>query len=333
MAEWLYEAGIGENRAALVEGGRILEMEIERDDAAGPRVGAILPARLARKADASGRGLAMLAGGATAYLIPVPAGLTEGASLTVEVIREELREGAETKPLRVRPAPPNAAPADGPDLFRRIETSGLRVHRLGSGCDLLEDHGWTEALEEAASGLVTARDVLLRISPTPAMTLIDVDGAASAAEVAIAGARAAGEAIRRFGITGSIGIDLPTLTGKADRQAAAAALDSALPQPFERTAVNGFGFLQLVRRRERASLIEQLMADPLGATALALLRRGERARGHGDLVLHAHPNVIERIAARPDWIEMLARRVGASVALRADKGLAISAGHASRATP
>jgi len=333
LAEWLYEAGIGENRAALVEGGRILEMAIERDDAAGPRVGAIVHARLVRKADASGRGLALLAGGVTAQLIPVPADVTEGGALTVEVIREELREGTEAKLLRVRPAPPDAVPTDGPDLLRRIEASGVRVHRLGSGCDLLEDHGWSEALEEAASGLVASPDVLLRISPTPAMTLIDVDGAASAVEVAIAGARAAGEVIRRFGITGSIGIDLPTLTGKADRQAAAAALDGALPQPFERTAVNGFGFLQLVRRRERASLIEQLIADPPGAAALALLRRGERARGHGELVLHAHPNVIARIAPRPDWIEMLARRVGASVALRADERLAISAGHASRSTP
>jgi len=333
LAEWLYEAGIGENRAALVEGGRILEMAIERADAAGPRVGAVLQARLLRKADASGRGLALLVGGVSAQLIPVPGDVTEGGALTVEVIRESLREGTETKPLRVRPAPPDAVPTDGPDLLRRIETTGLRVHRLGSGCDLLEDHGWSEALEEAASGLVASSDVLLRISPTPAMTLIDVDGAASAVEVAIAGARAAGEVIRRFGITGSIGIDLPTLIGKADRQAAAAALDSALPQPFERTAVNGFGFLQLVRRRERASLIEQLMADSPGAAALALLRHGERARGHGELVLHAHPNVIERLATRPDWIEMLARRVGASVALRADERLAISAGHASRATP
>ena len=224
MAEWLYEAGIGENRAALVEGGRIREMAIERDDAAGPRVGAIVQARLVHKADASGRGLALLAGGVTAQLIPVPADVTEGGALTVEVIREELREGTEAKLLRVRPAPPDAVPTDGPDLLRRIEASGVRVHRLGSGCDLLEDHGWSEALEEAASGLVASPDVLLRISPTPAMTLIDVDGAASAVEVAIAGARAAGEVIRRFGITGSIGIDLPTLTGKADRQAAAAAL-------------------------------------------------------------------------------------------------------------
>ena len=331
MAEWLFEAGLGENRAALVEGGRILEMAIERDDEAGPRAGAILPARLTRKADASGRGLATLDGGIVAQLTPVPAGLTEGAPLLVEIIREALREGAEIKPLRARAAPAGAAPKEGPNLRTRIAATGLPVRMPGAGSDSLEEHGWSEALEQAASGIVATPDVLLRIAVTPAMTLIDVDGAGSAADVAIAGARAAGDAIRRFGISGSIGIDLPTLQGKEDRQAAAAALDAVLPQPFERTAVNGFGFLQIVRRRERASLIEILQADPVQAAALALLRQAERASGHGALALHAAPAVIARIEARPDWIEALARGLGVTVGLQPDAGLAISAGHASRA--
>jgi Ribonuclease G/E len=331
LAEWFFEAGIGENRAALVEGGRILEMAIERDDETGPRVGAILSARLTRKADASGRGLAMLDGGIPAQIVPVPAGLTEGASLLVEVIRDFLREGPETKPLRVRAAPVGGVPKEGPDLCARIAATGLPVRMLSPDSGLLEDHGWSEALEEAASGIVITPDILLRIALTPAMTFIDVDGTGSAADVAITGARAAGDAIRRFGISGSIGVDLPTLAGKSDRQAAAVALDAVLPQPFERTAVNGFGFLQIIRRRERASLIETLQADPVRAAALALLRRAERAQGHGALNLHAAPAVIARIEARPDWLEALARRVGVTVGLQPDAGLAISAGHASRA--
>ena len=115
------------------------------------------------------------------------------------------------------------------------------------------------------------------MSLTPAMTLFDVDGSLPPAELAVAGAAAAARAIRRLGIGGSIGIDLPTLPARADRQAAAAALDAVLPQPFERTAVNGFGFLQIVRRRERPSLPELVQGDPVGAAARALLRRA-RAR-------------------------------------------------------
>jgi hypothetical protein len=333
LAEWLFEAGIGENRAALVEGGRILEMAIERDDAPCPRAGAILPARLTRKADASGRGLVTFESGTVAQLVPVPAGLTEGAALMVELIREALREGAETKAPRVRAAPPDATPAEGPGLQARITATGRPVRTLGAGPDLLEEHGWSEALEQAATGVVATPEVLLRIAVTPAMTLIDVDGVGTAIDVAIAGARAAGEAIRRFGIAGSIGIDLPTLQGKAERQTAAAALDAALPQPFERTAVNGFGFLQLVRRRVRASLIEQVQADPARSAVMALLRSAEHAQGRGELRLHANPALIASIAAHPDWIETLARRLGVGVALRPDEGLAISAAHASRAYP
>src|SRR6185436_2702885 len=92
------------------------------------------------------------------------------------------------------------------------------------------------------------------------------------AALAAAGAEAAGRTIRRLGLGGSIGIDLPTLAAKDGRRAAAAALDRVLPQPFERTAVNGFGFLQVVRRRERASLPELIQSDPAGAAARALLR-------------------------------------------------------------
>ena len=330
MAEWLYEAGIGENRAALVDGGRIVEMLVERDDAATPRVGAICRAKLTRKADGSGRGLVMLDDGSQAQLRPVPSGLTEGASLMVEVIREALREGVETKPPRVRAATSDTA-TEGPDLRARLAASGLPVRTPGAGPDLLETHGWSEALEEAASGIVATPQILLRIALTPAMTLIDVDGAGAPADVALAGARASGEAIRRFGIAGSIGIDLPTVADKAGRQAAAAALDEVLPQPFERTAVNGFGFLQIVRRRARASLIETLQADPVLAAALALLRRAERTPGHGGLTLLANPAVTARLEARPDWIDTLARALGASVGLRSDQALAISAGHASRA--
>ena len=162
---------------------------------------------------------------------------------------------------------------------------------------------------------------------TPAMTLFDFYGALAPAALAAAGAQAAGRAIRRLGIGGSIGIDLPTLAARADRQAAAAALDAVLPQPFERTAVNGFGFLQIVRRRERPSLAELVQTDPVGAAARALLRRAERSAGAGRRMLHAAPAVVERLRDKPEWLDILERRLGAPVGLQAEAGLAISAGH------
>jgi len=326
LAEWLYEAGIGECRAALVDAGTILQAAIELDDGA-PRAGAVLSARLGIPMPPAGA-RARLESGGEAIVDRVPPGLSEGAALLVEVIREAIPEAGATKLARVRVAAPGVAEAAGPSLTDRIAASGIRVRAVPrAGPDLLEAAGWSELLEEATGGTIAFAGGRLRLSITPAMTLFDVDGTLPPAQLAIAGAAAAGRAIRRFDIGGSIGIDLPTVAGRAERQAAAAALDEVLPQPFERTAVNGFGFLQIVRRRTRASLPELLRADPAGAAARALLRRAERSTGAGTRTLAASPQVMERIAARADWIARLEAALGARIGLRTEPSLPISAGH------
>jgi hypothetical protein len=204
----------------------------------------------------------------------------------------------------------------------------LPVAKLGAfGEDLLEAAGWSALIEEAQTGEIPFEGGGLRMSLTPAMTLFDVDGALTPRQLAIAGAAAAARAIRRLGIAGSIGVDLPTLPLREDRQAAAAALDAALPMPFERTAVNGFGFLQIVRKRSRASLPELVQGDPVGAAARLLLRRAERSPGSGERTILAAPAVIARIEQNPEWLQALVRRTGAAHLLRAEPGLAISAGH------
>lgn len=325
MAEWLFEAGIGEDRAALVENGTILEARIDRHDGR-IREGAIFPARLIRRADTTGRGEVELDGGTMAWLDPVPRELTEGASLLVEVVRESLPDWGGAKPPKVRAA---LEPRPAPDLLDRLRATGMPVRIIRAHePDALEEAGWSELMEEAATGIAAFPGGLLRTALTPAMTLIDVDGTLGAAELAKAGAAAAGRAVRRLDIGGSIGIDLPTTPDKAARQAAAAALDAALPQSFERTAVNGFGFLQIVRRRTRASLPELIQSDPATAAALALLRRAERTLVGGAATLVSAPAVIRMLEAEPDWTAELARRTGAAIGLRAEPALPMSAGYA-----
>jgi len=309
LAEWLYEEGIGENRAILVEGGAIVEAAIE---VPGLRAGAIVPARLITIA-----GAAMLDDGGEAVVSPLPSGLTEGAAFRAEVLREAIPERGRPKPPRVRATELPLRP--GASLRER---TGNPSPLACQGPDRFEEAGWSELLEQASGGEIGFEGGALRMSLTPAMTLFDVDGSLPPAALAEAGAAAAARAILRFGITGSIGIDLPTLP-RDRRQAAAAIVDAILPQPFERTAVNGFGLLQIVRRRERASLPELIQADPTGAAARALLRSAERHVG--PVTLLAAPAVIARIGQ--DWLDALERRVGGSVGLRAVPGLAISAGH------
>jgi hypothetical protein len=59
--------------------------------------------------------------------------------------------------------------------------------------------------------------------------------------------------------------------------------------PFERTAMNGFGFLQIVRPRRHSSLLE-LASDRPAFEARALLRRASREVGAIGHV--AHPSLI-----------------------------------------
>jgi hypothetical protein len=320
LAEWLYEAGIGEVRAALVADGRIVEARIERDSE-GPRVGAVLTARLTEPGtvllDAPGEPAATLAGSS---------GLPLGTRLTVEVVRMALRERGRDKPARVRVT--DAEPAEGPDLRARIAATGLPVVDLPAhGSDRLEEAGWSDLADHVRTGRWPFAGGALWVDTTPAMTLIDIDGEGDALALAKAGGAAAVDVIRCCGIGGSIGIDFPSLPGRAGRQAVDALIDALLPPPFERTAVNGFGLMQIIRRRERPSLIEQLRYDAAAADAAQLLRQAERAVGTGVLQLTARPAVVDHIRARPHWIAALQRRTGRPVEVVAD-AQAKGVGHA-----
>lgn len=312
MPDWLIERGIGETRAVLIEQSAIAEARIMLDGAL--RAGTVLEARLRQ----TGIPAIAFADGVE-YLLPAGApGVTQGAALRIAVTREAV-PGAEPwkRPLaRVTDAPESIAPP----------LAGRDALFPSPGENALSVAGWDDLIEQARSGMVEFPGGALRISPTPAMTLIDVDGTLPPADLAVAGAAAAAKAIRRLDIGGSIGIDLPTVAGKAPRQAAAAAIDTQLPQPFERTAVNGFGFVQIVRPRLRPSLLD-MWSDRAGAEARALLRRAA-VSGSGPRRLAAHPAVIAVLERHPDWLEALARQLGGAIGLRGDPALPMSAGHA-----
>ncbi|MBM3929220.1 MAG: ribonuclease [Sphingomonadales bacterium] len=317
MPEWFIEQGIGETRAALVEGDAILEARIFPE---GELIaGTILRARLIARMPERGQGIVAWADG-EALIAPLPAGVTQGAETLVEITRPAISEPDKSKRARARPARSDAREGDA---AADLPTGTILRH---TDTDRLEAAGWSELLEEAATGRARFPGGALDIALTPAMTLIDIDGTLSPAALSVVGASAAARAIRRLDLTGSIGIDLPG-TDKAARTAAADAIDNILPQPFERTAVNGFGFVQIVRPRRRRSLAEIYAMDGALAHARALLRRAERSPGIGERALIAHPAVIAEIESHPAWLAELARRTGTAIALRADTALAISAGH------
>jgi ribonuclease G len=313
------ERGIGETRAALVDRGEIVEARIELDHAVP--AGSIVSAKLV-SAGTSGRNAVARDEAGTEYLLPRGAvGVTEGAALSVEVTREAF-PGTEPwkRPLaRVSDQGPRS-------LAPLTERLGAREVTLSSARDDLGAAGWNELIEQARTGVVEFACGKLQVSPTPAMTLIDVDGYVPPDELAVAGSVEAAKAILRLDIGGSIGVDLPTSSGKSARLSAGAAIDRHLPQPFERTAVNGFGFVQIVRPRSRASLVE-LALDRAQFESRALLRRAAMESA-GPKRIVAHPAVIAILAGKADWLGQLARQVGGSVSLRADAAVPMSGGYA-----
>jgi len=318
LPEWLIERGIGEIRAALIEGGKILEARIHLDGVTP--AGSVVAARLT-DAGTNNRNAVATDENGSEYLMPRGApGMTEGATLNIEVTREAIPGSEPWKRPLARLTDKHAEQAPLPEG---------KILTLPAPVDALADAGWDEIIEEARSCTVRFAGGELRLSPTPAMTLIDVDGHLPPEELVISGASEAARAIRRLDIGGSIGIDLPTVGSKHARQEAAAAIDAVLPQPFERTAVNGFGFVQIVCPRRRASLLE-LASDRTAFEARALLRRaGFEAGGAKRLV--AHPGVIAALQRHPPWVDALARQLGGGVELRADASLPMSGGYAEKA--
>jgi hypothetical protein len=174
---------------------------------------------------------------------------------------------------------------------------------------------------DACSGEAVFPGGALTITPTPAMTMVDIDGTIPPAALALAAVEPLAHMLARLDLAGSIGIDFPTLTDKNDRKQVDGALERALGDwPHERTAMNGFGFVQLVARLTRPSLLHLCSREPARAAALFLLRQAEQVEEPGALLLTCHPAVEK--ALKPDWLAELARRTGREVRIAADPALA-----------
>lgn len=332
MAEWLVEEGIGETRAILVERGAIRAARVEWDTAL--RAGLVAPARVVSRRKGSKRGTVQFDDGAEALADLLPSEATEGTCLTFRVTRAAIAERGRTKLAQVRPAP-DEAPRPAPTLAEMLAATGAKVSSQ-TACDhRFDEAGWAELVEEALWGEIAFPGGSLTASPTPAMTLIDIDGDDAPRALALAAVPAVANALQRLDLGGSVGIDFPTLAERKDRQAVDTALGealAALPGGWrgERTAMNGFGFVQLVSRLERPSLVHLYSRKP-SAAARILMRRAERVTEPGALLLTAHPVVRRQV--RAEWEAELSRRTGRGIVWREDMGLALTAAFAQAIAP
>ncbi len=308
MAEWLIEEGIGETRALLVEGEQVLAVRLiwPGDIAAGTPCSG----RLIAKLKGTRRGMALLDDGTETLVDHLTPTATEGQTLDLVITRAPLAQRGRLKRAQARIAGTEAPIPSFPE--------GRTVRQFPSG-------SWEDVWHAASAGSLDFSGGEIIASTTPAMTLIDIDGVGSPRDVALAAVPAIGQALRWFDIGGNIGIDFPTITDKQARKAVDAALEAELADwPHERTAMNGFGFVQLVARLEGPSLLHRFATSRVGMCARMALRVGERAEGHGPVLeLRIHPALKAKL--KDEWLTELARRTGKQVRITTDPGLALEA--------
>lgn len=311
---WLVEEGIGEHRALQVGRDRAIAARIEWPGKLA--AGLVEDARLVQFDPKARRGLAKFANGEEVLVDRLPAARCEGSAIRLEVTRAALAESGRLKRAQARPTTADARPA--PSLAEAL--SARVVARFPAGL-------WEDVWTDAWTGEIGFPGGALLFAPTPAMTVVDVDGSAPPAQLARDAVGPLAAALRRLDMGGSIAVDFPSLADKAQRREVDRLLGEALDGwPHERTAMNGFGLVQLVARLKRPSLLHRLALSRAGAAARMLLRRGEQIAEPGALLLTAHPEVTAKL--RDDWLAELARRTGREVRLVSDAGLALDGGFA-----
>ncbi|MDN3645885.1 ribonuclease [Pontixanthobacter aestiaquae] len=319
MAEWLIEEGIGEHRALLIDEGQVIAARIDWPGSAG--IGLIEDAILTSRTKASTRGTARLATGEEVLVSKLSAAAQEGGPIRIEITRSQMGEKSRVKRAQGRPTVQALQPPLS--LAEAIVTRGEKakvVRKLPVG-------HWDEIWDDAWTGICDFAGGSLHFSPAPAMVLVDIDGRGSPRELALAATEPIAKAIRRFDLGGSIGIDFPTLAVKADRKAVDEALTAALGDwPHEKTAMNGFGFVQIVARLERPSLLHRLTYSKADAAARRLLRRAEETTDAGAIQLICHPTIQAKLSK--EWLAELSKRTGRKIRIEADPTLALEAGFA-----
>lgn len=312
---WLVEQGIGEERALLYRNQKPIAARLRWPG--GLEAGMVLEGTLVSKPRGQNRGRAQFPGGENALVDRLPPDASEGAQMRFHVTRAALGEAMRVKLAQVRPT--DEPLHDAPTLAETLPDA--RVVRTFPHDD------WEEIRDLAVDGTVGFTGGSLFFSPTPAMTVVDIDGRLPPYELALAAVEPLARALQLFDLRGIVTIDFPTLESKTQRQEIDRALAQALDDfPHERTGMNGFGLVQIVSRLERPSLLHRVQIDRAGAAARLALRRAGEVQGAGKIEIFAHPAVLAKL--RDDWLDELRRRTGKELSMRPDPGLALEAPHA-----
>lgn len=345
----LWDAAPGEIRAGLIEDGKLAEFRIFRQHLALSEPGSLYTARIVQRQ--GGRKAIVDLGRDLEALLENMPDLPEGALLAVELIRAPIPEPGRWKLAVVRPAP-DCTPQAQTGLHEgehprarflkrmtgavdRIICSDALILRylqheiatlsLSIDADAIGEADFDSLIDQALRGEYPVAGGMLSIERTRAMSMIDIDGSGDPVVLNLAAAREIPRLLRLLGIGGQVGIDFLAMPDRKARLAVDAALGEACTAlgPHERTAINGFGFAQIVRPRPGPSIPEILCETSpgrlsLASRAAALLRVAARSSGHGKRQLVAPPAIIDLLRGWPAELKQLHQMLGAAIELVSD---------------
>ncbi|HEV7233381.1 MAG TPA: ribonuclease E/G [Sphingorhabdus sp.] len=314
MTEIWRDDAPGERRAALFEHGEIVEIYIQRDL---HRVLGQCGSGLVDRKVPSGTYLACDDGGE--LLVRGKTARPDGSRICFEVTREAICEPGRCKPAEARLLDDMIDAPSKDDLWERL-LGGLGYEQRNSNI--------ASALDIAMAGASTVGDVTVSFQRTKVGLVFDVDGVGDPLAVNLAAAREIARLLRLYQVGGMAMVDFVAVASKDARQKIADAFDEAAaadPRDFERSAVNGFGLMQVVRARPRPSVLDQLFGTRIASLsdetlALGLLREAASSSGFGPRVITAK-TAIANLLASNDWgrfRETCERQTGASLAVVAD---------------
>lgn len=315
---WLDDAP-GERRAALTEDGQIVEIHIQREGQFA--VGEVGTARIYSKTKA---GAYLTAEDGREILVRRGVVPPEGSKVVCQIIRAAIAEPGLVKLAEARLMNELPSPLPNPETLweARLQATGAETRRHA---DI------SEGFELALAGASQAGDATISFQRTKAGLVFDIDGTGDAMAINIAAATEIARLLRLYQVGAMVMIDFIAVEAKQDRQAIADAFrvaSAADARPYECTAVNGFGMMQVVRARPRPSVLDILFGTRIASLsdetqALWLLREASQSNGFGIRTIAASTAVATLLAA-PEWQQYrhaAERMTGATLAIVADAAM------------
>jgi ribonuclease G len=247
-----------------------------------------------------------------------------GASLAFRISREAIAEPGLLKMAEARRFAEGDAERSPDGLW------SARFPKMRAGPAQIS--AMSDALSSALLGTAQAGDALISYQRTKAGLVFDIDGEGSPPAINLAAAREIARLLRLYQVGGMVMIDFVSVNSKEERLNIALAFDEASAadeRRFERSAINGFGLMQVVRPRPRPSVLDILFGTHIQSVcdetqALWLLRAAATEPGIGARTITARPSValwLSRASAKP-LIEEVEKATGAPLSIIADPQLA-----------